>query len=206
MADLDFEVFEKGMAMMCVIANREPNDILLSTYYALLKDLDDEQFQRSVSNVLKDRKYTTLPLPADIRESALGKLDDEAVLALAKLERATSTWGAYRSIIFDDPIIHAIVQSFGGWPAVCRMEVDEWKFRRIEFLKVYKAFAPNLNRLQLPMKLGGVGEGDPKAVQPKLVMIGSEAAINAWQGKIKTIESREPRMVEILNIAERGDS
>jgi hypothetical protein len=199
---LDFEVFQEGMEMMCVVANREPNDILLSTYYALLKDLGDDQFRHAVANVLRDRKYTTLPLPADIRESALGKLEDEAVIALAKLEKATSTWGAYRSVIFDDPIIHAIVHSFGGWSTVCRMEVDEWKFRRIEFLKVYRAFAPNLYRLQIPLKLAGVGEGDHKSLPPKTIMIGNAAAIDAWHSKILTIEHKDERLVEILKIAD----
>lgn len=190
MSELDIKIFKQGMMMMCAVANREPTEILLDTYYALLKDLSEDQFQSAVTHVLSDRQYTNLPIPANIREAAIGKLDDEALIALAKLERAMPTWGAYRSIIFDDPIIHAIVQSMGGWVKVCVMPDDEWKFRRIEFLKTYKAFAPNLNRLQVPFKLVGIDESDNPTLPPKIAYAGSREKIDAWQGSISMKQDR----------------
>jgi hypothetical protein len=202
MTDLDYDVFAEGMAMLCVVANREPTDILLSTYYALLKDLTPEQFKSAVTNVLADRQYSNLPVPANIREAAIGKLDDEALIALAKLERAMSTWGAYRSIAFDDPVIHAFVAANGGWPFLCRMEGDQWKFKRIDFVKSYKAFAPNLNRLMIPLVLVGEDEHRNPALPVRMAYIGNREAIEMWQGGVRAMLDHERRTPAILAIAD----
>jgi len=186
--DLDFVVFKEGMDMLCVVANREPSDILLSTYYAVLRDLAEDQFKSAVRNLLLDRQYTNLPIPANIREAAIGKVDNEALIALDKLERAAFVHGMYCTVAFDDPIIHAIVQSMGGWPKVCGQPEGEWKFKRMEFLKVYKAFAPNLHRLQVPAKLIGIDEANNPTRQHRVAYVGGELAVRAWQERLGTVE------------------
>lgn len=202
MSELDRTVFKQGMELMCTVFKREPDKMLLSAYYAILKGMEANQFESAVSFVLRDRKYTSLPLPADIIEAATGKLDDESLIALAKLERAMATWGAYRSIAFDDPVIHAFVSANGGWPFLCRMELDQWKFKRIEFVKSYKAFAPNLNRLAVPLTLAGADELSSPTLPVRIAYIGNPEVIASWQGLAKARIEHEKRMPEILAIAD----
>lgn len=202
MSELDHTIFKQGMELMCTVFKREPDKMLLSAYYAILKSMDDSQFQGAVSFVLRDRKYTSLPLPADIIEAATGKLDDEALIALAKLERAMATWGAYRSIAFDDPVIHAFVAANGGWPFLCRMELDQWKFKRIDFLKSYKAFAPNLNRLTVPLTLIGADEQASPSLPVRMAYVGDMEAIETWQGGTRALIEQGRRLPEILAIAD----
>ena len=34
----------------------------------------------------------------------------------------------------------ACVEGIGGWQRICQMPLDEWKFQKQEFLKLYKAY------------------------------------------------------------------
>ena len=134
--------FKEGMAMLCAQVEREPSDILLKGYEIVLRDLTDEQFQGAVFKILKTKRFQKLPMPAEILEMVYGSTDDRAVLAISKIEQAwRSGIGSYDSVVFDDPLIHLIINQAGGWEKVCSVPEDEWKFMRKDFEKQYKAFA-----------------------------------------------------------------
>ena len=67
--------------------------------------------------------------------------DDRALIAWKAVRRAISTEGAYRTVIFDDPIATATVRGLGGWVRICDTpsgeSLDAWLQR--DFLKLYAA-------------------------------------------------------------------
>ena len=129
--------------MLCETYNKEANKALMNAYFMVLQDLTIQEFQTAVKSVLATRKFTNLPMPADILEIVNGNPDDVALIALKELEDAMSIHGAYRSVIFKNKVIMACVRGMGGWQAICQMPSDEWKFQKQEFLKLYRAYHRN---------------------------------------------------------------
>lgn len=131
--------FNEGMAIMCEVFERDPSELLLKAYYSVLKEMSDQDFEHSVKKAISCKKYNKLPLPAEL----LDRIDPEAsaLLAFDKFRKGKDRTGIYDSVIFDDRIIHAVIQAMGGWQDVCLITEDEWRFKRKEFLDLYKAFS-----------------------------------------------------------------
>ena len=157
---LSKEKFYALFSGLCDIVGKEPSKTLFKVYYEVLKHLTDEEFETAINKLLTSWKFKTLPMPAEILEMVNGNLEDQAILALTKVERAIREIGPYQTVVFDDPIIHAVINAFdGGWTGICSMTLDEWKFAKKDFIKIYKAYASNPDKLpEIPNKLIGLHE------------------------------------------------
>lgn len=80
------------------------------------------------------------PKPADIVRMLDGGGDGRALTAWAKVEKAVRCVGGYRSVVFDDPLVHACIDAMGGWIKLCSTNSDELPFRANEFAKRYRAY------------------------------------------------------------------
>jgi len=81
------------------------------------------------------------PKPADIVRQLRGTQADRSLIAWGKVMDAMSRVGAYRSVAFDDGAIHAAIEDMGGWPTVCRSEVDELPFMQRRFCDLHRAYS-----------------------------------------------------------------
>ena len=147
-------------------------------YYQIFKKWTIEEFNNACFSLLKTKKISTFPLPAEIEEAKQGVLDDntKAVLAYDKFTRGKARTGIYESVVFDDKNIHAVVQSMGGWHDVCLITEDEWRFKRKEFLDLYKALSKN-PRTDIPERLVGIRESEKAQFGEKIgepIYIGDE--------------------------------
>jgi len=62
-------VFAKGMTFLSIaLGEKDLNDAKLDVYYAVLKEMSDESFEKSIERVAKTRKFKGLPTPAEILE------------------------------------------------------------------------------------------------------------------------------------------
>jgi hypothetical protein len=154
---LNEKKFNEGMAILCETFQREPTKLLLKAYYMALKDMSEIEFEKAIGNLLQGRKYNTLPMPAEIREAGCGSLDDKALIAYDAFTKGKAQTGAYDTVCFEDKNIHAVIMAMGGWQDVCMVTEEEWKFKRREFLDLYKAISRNSGR-EIPDKLIGLGE------------------------------------------------
>jgi hypothetical protein len=63
--------------------------------------------------------------------------------------------GAYRSVAFDEPAIHAAIEDVGGWIVMCRTGVDELPHLERRFCASYRAYlAPGKLTHWPPVMLG----------------------------------------------------
>ena len=117
---------------------------------------------------------TFAPKPADINQLISGDPESRKLKAWGVVESAIRRFGAYETVVFDDPAIMAAIDEMGGWIELCRVDDNELPFRRNDFVKLYGGY---LNRppTEYPKKLCGVVEqtnqGDyPDAIPlPKLI-------------------------------------
>lgn len=136
--------FQTTFLAMCEMYDKEVSKPLTKLYFSVIEaaGLSDEDFQSAVAHVMATHKYASLPKPAEIIECISGSPDDAAIIAIQKLESAIRSVGPYDSIAFDDPVLHVLVSGAeGGWPGLCQMTTEEWKFERMRLIKSYKAFA-----------------------------------------------------------------
>ena len=144
--------------LLCETYNREATKSLSMAYYMVLDGLTVDEFQKAVKSILASRKYSTMPLPADLLEAVHGSTEDKALIALAELESAIGRHGTHKSVCFQDRHIMAAVQAIGGWVSIGTMEQKEWEFKRKEFLKVYQASLRSPGGFDAPRYLVGVAE------------------------------------------------
>lgn len=80
------------------------------------------------------------PKPADIVRLIDGRKDDRAKAAWTKVEHAARRIGQYDTVVFDDPIIHAVIEEMGGWIDTCMTGENELPFKAREFEKRYQGY------------------------------------------------------------------
>ena len=123
---------------------KELSPNLIEMYFKSLERFSIEEVEKAFSRAFTETKW--FPKPMDIIEFITGKggnIDDIAMVEADKVINAMRHVGAYKSVMFDDPVTSAVInQGYGGWIKICneRME-DDNKWFRIEFIKIYKAYA-----------------------------------------------------------------
>jgi hypothetical protein len=81
------------------------------------------------------------PMPADIVKHLQGTQTDRGLMAWGKVLEGIQRVGAYQSVGFDDPAIHAAVEDLGGWGAVCRGTMAELPHLQRRFTESHRAYA-----------------------------------------------------------------
>ncbi|WP_430415804.1 DUF6475 domain-containing protein [Marinobacter adhaerens] len=130
------------------------------------------------------------PKPADIVRLIQGSSQSASGEAWAKVDRAIRCVGNYRSVVFDDPKIHAAIERLGGWQKISMTEEKEYPFLRNNFQKLYQGFTVQPPE-SFPRKLIGTCEHENSQhdgfkrgrPQDEPVMIGNpEKARLVYQG------------------------
>jgi len=101
-----------------------------------------------------------MPKPADVVRLMQGTTQDSAMLAWSKVDKALRTVGVYTSVVFDDPIIHAVLADMGGWIALGNKGEKEWPFVANEFEKRYRAYKRQSEIEYYPPVLIGVAQAE----------------------------------------------
>lgn len=94
------------------------------------------------------------PKVADIVRVLQGTHGDRSLIAWGKTLQAMSGVGAWRDVVFDDPVIHAVVHDLGGWIKLCRTHTSELGFVQHRFCQSYQAYAAQQD-LSYPAVLAG---------------------------------------------------
>lgn len=140
MTDSDRPAFSETIGALAVAFRQEATTPLLRAYWLGLSDLALADVREAATRALRSLKF--MPTVAELRDLA-GDLNksDRAEHAWSVFERAVVTYGRYKSVSFDDPIINATVRAHGGWVRCCDLPAEEFdKWLRREWIKTYAAF------------------------------------------------------------------
>lgn len=137
--------FDEFSAVLQATAELYPQRTLsasaLALYWQALQDLGLLEVKAGLSQHINSPDVGQfMPKPADIRKALGGTTQDAALMAWAKVLKAVKLIGAYSTVTFDDPFIHAALTDMGGWVAVCHTNEDELPFREKEFVAKYRAY------------------------------------------------------------------
>lgn len=202
MTSNDRKEFAYLMAALAEATSQSASKQKIQIYFQALSDLDIGTLQKGVWNVINTRKTATFPKVAEIREAAVGNVEDQALLAFEKVRRAVAEYGAYKTVVFDDPIIHAAIENCGGWLAICEKTLDEWKWFQKDFIKAYTTFsrsgapetAPELaGRHDIENTSRGLPANEP-------VLIGDKKKALSWIGGAKKKDKAIDGLIEKIGM------
>jgi hypothetical protein len=141
---LNEELFMKNMVAIGEMYGKPLSPEMLQMYYMVLEEMTDNQFKQAVKVIMRTHVWNTLPKPAEFIEAIKPDTDSQAIMAWQKIENTMARVGAYKTVIFDDPLIHGFIQGFEGcWPGLCSKTIEEMIWIRKDFEKYYKAISPD---------------------------------------------------------------
>lgn len=148
---------------------------MLGMYWSALQHLDIKQVQQAVNAHNSDpERGRWMPKPSDLLLQIDGTATEQAVAATCKVESAVRNVGPWRQIVFDDPVIHRVIVSMGGWIRFCLCGESEWPHLLREFGQRYGLMARQVGQHQPLLMAETVTIGQP-------VYIGDPAACRAVQ-------------------------
>ena len=103
---LNKDTFKEMFLLMSEIYEKKFSDGVIKLYYEIVKDMQDEQFEKSIKEILSNRVFNNFPKPAEFREIVFGnkkEIDTQRTHeALAKFKKA---YKMACSFTVDDPYI-----------------------------------------------------------------------------------------------------
>ncbi len=151
----------------------------LSVWWQACERYDYEQVAKALTRHAMDPdRGQFAPKPADVVRQLSGTATDKAMIAWGKVFESMQRIGSYSDVVFDDPIIHAVIDDLGGWPKVCRVNNDELSYMQHRFSESYRAYSnKGLGEFPYSRRLAGDRSPDEMYIRrglkpPKPVVIG----------------------------------
>ena len=120
---------------------QDASRFVLDLWWNACQGFDLEQIQKAIQRHCTDPdRGQFAPKVADIARVLQGTTTDRAAIAWGKVLEAMSAVGAYTDVVFDDPAIHATVEDLGGWPKVCRTDLEELSYLQHRFQLSHRAY------------------------------------------------------------------
>lgn len=201
---MEEKVFRQGIYLIETITGKAFGKNQVEIYRTLLEDIPENKFITGINNMLRERVFSNLPMPAEIREYSLGLKEDEMMVRINRakllLNKGISKAGIYNDVVFEDPIIHLCIDSIGGWINFCKKsskEVEDWL--KWDFPKLYRSFSTR-KQTTLSLVLEGKGDKDLKEV----CYIGDKEKYLKWSSIYIEHKSKEnPKQLELLKRLEK---
>ena len=201
---MEEKVFRQGIYLIETITGKAFGKNQVEIYRTLLEDIPESKFITGINNMLRERVFSNLPMPAEIREYSLGLKEDEMMVRINRakllLNKGISKAGIYNDVVFEDPVIHLCIDSIGGWINFCKKsskEVEDWL--KWDFPKLYRSFSTR-KQTTLSLVLEGKGDKDLKEV----CYIGNKEKYLKWSSIYIEHKSKEnPKQLELLKRLEK---
>ena len=173
----DFQKFHDGIAGVMGFYGKSVSRFALDVWWTALKSYElpaiIDAFNRHLANPDAGQ---FAPKPADIIRMLQGSTQDSALRAWAKVDRAVRSIGTYCDVVFDDALIHRVIQDMGGWIGLGTKSEAEWPFVAKEFENRYRGFRSRNERPPYAPVLIGIAtaHNEPKGFESgKPVLIGN---------------------------------
>lgn len=175
MKQVDFDDLCMVLTSVGELYGKPVGEFAISLWWGALKDYDLKSVQEALSrHVRNPDSGQFMPKPADVVRMMQGSTQDLALSAWAKVDKAVRHVGPYKSVAFDDPLIHVVLHEMGGWTALGHKTDDDWPFVAREFENRYRGFKARGEIPPYPPKLVGISDAHNenegfKQAQPMLI-------------------------------------
>lgn len=160
MNEQDKRAFKELVTNVMAFYRQDTSPFALQVWWTACQPFSLEQVTKAMSAHAVDAdRGQFAPKPADVVKALQGTKTDRARSAWGKVMDAMQRVGAYQTVCFDDPVIHAVVEDIGGWMNLCRSDFDQLSFTEHRFCESYRAYSGRSD-VAYPAKLLGQHEMD----------------------------------------------
>jgi hypothetical protein len=199
--------------------NLEPE--VFELYWMRLGKITVEIFNKMTANLIDTYRSTSqnpFPLISDFLSAVGLSGENRAQAAVTAVKNAVEKWGAWYSVDFGDPALHAVINRFGGWPEICSWgNSGQWQYNEKKFIDAYES-AVSCGESSSPVEGNfEIGNRDKdqtiwnqtmkisynRAIEPKKIpWIGSDFSIQIeYKKQNQKLITKEPQNIkDILNI------
>ncbi|GAB4394068.1 MAG: hypothetical protein Tsb005_15020 [Gammaproteobacteria bacterium] len=168
----DMPRFAKLIMTLGEVYSKPISPAMIEVYWQALQSLTlsaiETALQAHVTNADSGHYF---PKPADVIHYVQGSSKHQALSAWTQVEKAVKHVGAYNSVLFDDLLIHAVIDDMGGWVALCQTAHTQWPFRAQEFRTRYRRYQcqpPASFPPYLPGRIAGIHSSHTLALAPPI--------------------------------------
>jgi len=141
MREADRAPFAEMMAGIYEFYNRQVSEQGLMIWWEAMKGFELATVRGALSrHVMNPDSGQFIPKPADVVRELSGTRADASMLAWSRVIEGIKSVGSWNSIVFDDPIIHRVIEDLGGWPWLCGQDDSELPFVERRFRDAYRAW------------------------------------------------------------------
>lgn len=152
----DYDRFANLLNAWAEIHGKPLSTGAIALWWQALERYEIDQVERAFAQLVRDAdRGQFMPKPADVIRILDGTSSDRAALAWGKVLEAARRVGGYSDVVFDDAAIHAAVEDLGGWPAICRTDMDELSYAQHRFAQAYRAYVGRQEGFDYPAVLTG---------------------------------------------------
>lgn len=154
----------------------------------LIEEFDADEIERGIVYLIKNRKYSTFPNLAEIREAIIktNKSEEFAKFIYDNVLFYIRKIGTFRKVIFEDPFINGVIEKIGGWNSIGTLSEAEL-YEKILFQ--VKEIISSKKKLKEPELL----EEEKKEKYGTVLIKGKT---KYWEhNKEKFIENRQPNLL-----------
>jgi hypothetical protein len=156
MTPKDKPSFMQLMTDAMAFYRQDVSNFALGVWWEACKGFDLEQVTKAITaHAMDPERGQFAPKPADVVRQLQGTRTDRSLVAWGKVLDAMQRVGAYTSVVFDDGLIHAVVEDLGGWVEMCRGELKDLPHVERRFCESYRAYVAK-GDVQFPAMLPGV--------------------------------------------------
>lgn len=138
----DLPAFSAMLTDVLKYYRQPPTDFLLEVWWTGMQRFDLGAVRRALNAHIADpERGMYAPKVADVVRQLAGTSSDRAALAWGKVMDAMRRVGAWQDVLFDDPVIHAVVEDMGGWPKVARTENADLSYAQHRFVETYRSLS-----------------------------------------------------------------
>lgn len=138
---MNSSTFKSHMGFMSAYFGKEIKKEIISLYWNMLKELEDDVFVLAIKNICAEFTPTSacpFPLVSHILKYCGQTGSNRANNAISLLKKALS-FGPYSSVSFDDPALHYVIQVNGGWAVLCNWTGTQWDVNEGRLIEAYKS-------------------------------------------------------------------
>jgi hypothetical protein len=187
--------FVKLLTALSLSYGETLNEFRIERYWLTLERFDYEIVKKALETLTThnpDRGYK-MPEGSDILRYLEGGTHVKALQAWGGVLKVIRCIGSYQSVVFDDSILHRVIDDMGGWIHLCETTVRELSFLGQTFQKLYAAYALN-PPTEYPRSLAGRYDNSPTST-PLLIGNSQKATQVYEQGVDATFLFRKTPML-----------
>jgi uncharacterized protein DUF6475 len=133
--------FSRLLTTVSALYKHPMNELTMEIYWQALKGFELSVIQQAFhAHIRNPDSGQFMPKPADILRYVNGSSEAQALQAWTRVWQTMRDVGSYDSLVFDDAILHRVIEDMGGWIRLSEYTAKEMDFLMHEFKKRYAAY------------------------------------------------------------------